>query len=154
MKLRIVIAPGNGCTDVRYSNWYGWMENELSKSALFDEVILRDMPDPIKAREKYWVPFLLADSTVKLNDIEYDGCGFATNGYRTVIVGHSSGAEAAMRLAEQVQVLGIVLVSACHTDLGEPSEAQAGYYNRPWNWAKIKANVGKFGILQVGSIAR
>ncbi len=55
-----------------------------------------------------------------------------------------------MRLAEQVQVRGIVLVSACHTDLGIEDEAAAGYYNRPWNWARMKANVGSFGVLQVG----
>ena len=60
----------------------------------------------------------------------------------TIVVGHSSGAEAAMRLAEGTQLAGIVLVSACWTDLGEPSEAAAGYYNRPWQWESIKANCG------------
>jgi hypothetical protein len=33
---------------------------------------------------------------------------------------------------------GIVLVSPCYTDLGLPSEAAAGWYNRPWQWDKIK----------------
>ena len=33
-----------------------------------------------------------------------------------------------MRFAEQYQVYGIVLVSACHTDLGLKSERIAGYY--------------------------
>ena len=138
MKVRVVIVPGNGCSgDVRLCNWYGWMAHQLASSDLVEEVILRDMPDPVKAREKYWIPFLLSEADV------------ATKGHRTIIIGHSSGAEAAMRLAEQVRVLGIVLVSACHTDLGMPSEALAGYYNRPWNWSRIKAHVGSFGILQV-----
>jgi hypothetical protein len=47
-------------------------------------------------------------------------------------VGHSSGAEAAMRFAEGRRVAGLVLVAACHTDLGLPSEAVSGYYSRPW----------------------
>ena len=47
-----------------------------------------------------------------------------------------------MRLAETTQLGGIVLVSACWTDLGEQSEAIAGYYNRPWKWDAIKANTG------------
>jgi len=61
---------------------------------------------------------------------------------RTIVVGHSSGAVAAMRLAEQQKVLGIVLISACHTDLGLKSERIAGYYSRPWLWDAIKANAG------------
>jgi len=48
----------------------------------------------------------------------------------TSITGHSSGAEAAMRFAESYQVKGLVLVSACVTDLGIESEMIAGYYNR------------------------
>jgi hypothetical protein len=47
-------------------------------------------------------------------------------------VGHSSGAEAAMRYAETRRVAGLVLVAACHTDLGLQSEAVSGYYSRPW----------------------
>ena len=47
-----------------------------------------------------------------------------------------------MRLAETTQLAGIVLVSACWTDLGEPSEAIAGYYNRPWLWQSIRENTG------------
>ena len=44
--------------------------------------------------------------------------------------GHSSGAEAAMRFAEQHEVKGLVLVSACVTDLGVENERLSGYYNR------------------------
>ena len=40
----------------------------------------------------------------------------------TVLVGHSSGAVAAMRLLEKTPLLGAVLVSACHTDLGDAGE--------------------------------
>ena len=27
---RVVIVPGNGCTQVRDANWYGWLEDELA----------------------------------------------------------------------------------------------------------------------------
>jgi uncharacterized protein len=37
--------------------------------------------------------------------------------------------------------LGIILVSACYTDLGCESEREAGYYKDEWQWNKIKENV-------------
>ena len=123
---RVVIVPGNGCSgEVRDANWYGWLETQLLADGAFEEVVLRNMPDPVVARESVWVPFLR------------DECGCDA---RTIVVGHSSGAEAAMRLAENTPLGGIVLVAACHTDLGVPSEAAAGYYARPWEWAAIRAN--------------
>ena len=67
----------------------------------------------------------------------------------TVIIGHSSGAEAAMRYAEKYKVKGIVLVSAYHTDLGKDYEKISGYFSRPWEWDKIKENCGF--IMQFGS---
>ena len=154
---RVVIVPGNGCSgEVRDANWYGWLEQQLVADGAFEEVVLRNMPDPVVARESVWVPFLR-------DELACDA--------RTIVVGHSSGAEAAMRLAETTALGGIVLVAACHTDLGSPSEAAAvrrarararpqahsphshapsrarapppqGYYSRPWEWAAIRANAG------------
>lgn len=126
--LRCVIVPGNGCTGrVADANWYGWLEAELKREAIFDEVVLPlTMPDPVAAKESVWVPFLR------------DALGADA---RTIVVGHSSGAEAAMRLAETTELAGLALVSACHTDLGDAGERAAGYYARPWEWAAIRANV-------------
>jgi hypothetical protein len=45
-----------------------------------------------------------------------------------VLVGHSSGAQAALRYAEKYAVDGIVLVSATYSDLGDASERASGYY--------------------------
>ena len=75
----------------------------------------------------FQVPFLL-------NQVKVDE--------RTIIIGHSSGAVAAMRLAEKQPILGMVLVAACYTDLGVKSERAAGYYSRPWLWESIKSNTG------------
>ena len=86
------------------------------------------MPDPVGAKESVWVPFMR--ETLKV-------------GADTVVVGHSSGAVAAMRLAEETPVAALVLVSACHTDLGDPGERAAGYYARPWRWDAIRANCGR-----------
>ena len=98
--MRVVILPGNGCDDVRNANWYGWMASRLEKEGKFSEVVLQDMPDPLRARRSIWLPFML--TTLKAD---------AT----TLLVGHSSGAEAAMRYCEEHRVAGMLLVSACHT---------------------------------------
>ena len=123
---RAVIVPGNGCLDVYSANWYAHMKQQLEKSRCFSEVVLRTMPDPMLARESIWVPFIRDELRA---------------GPDTVLIGHSSGAEAGMRLLESFQLLGLVLVSACHTDLGDEGERRSGYYSRPWDWAAIRANV-------------
>jgi len=98
--MRVVIVPGNGCTDVSQSLWYGWLRDKLVQSGV--EVGLENMPDPHVARETAWLPFM-KDSL---------RCGVDT-----IVVGHSSGAEAAMRFAEKHEISGMILVSACVTDL-------------------------------------
>ena len=132
MCTRIIILPGNGGGDIRMCNWYAWLQQKLQKE-LNDsvEVILRNMPDPVVARRSKWLPFIKDE--LKADD-------------ETIIIGHSSGAEAAMRLAEEMKLLGIILVGACHTDLGEPNEAASGYYpnsktgDNPWRWELQKQN--------------
>ena len=130
--LKFVIVPGNGGGEVRNANWYGWLQRKLESAG--HQCQLENMPDPVVARESVWLPFMEKEL----------GCD-----ENTIIVGHSSGSEAAMRYAETHKVHGIVLVSACVTDLGDANEAASGYYNRPWNWESIKANVQN--IAQFGS---
>ena len=130
--VRAVIVPGCGCKrqSVRSSCWYGWLEKRLLEDGRFSEVVLKDMPDPLAARRRIWLPFMLADL----------GCDAST-----VVIGHSSGAEAAMRLLEEHELAGALLVSACHTDLGMASEQAAGYYppsGGPWQWDAIQRNAG------------
>jgi predicted alpha/beta hydrolase family esterase len=135
MAVRVIILPGNGCTPVEDCNWYGWMQDTLQKSGVFSEVVLRDMPDPYEAKEEIWMPFIKDE--LKVDE-------------HTIVIGHSSGAVAAMRLLEHTRVLGCVLVSTCHTDLGCESERISNYYSRPWQWEKIKANAS--WILQYHSV--
>lgn len=124
---RVVIIPGCGCSPVSSANWYTYLQKALLKRRLFSEVLLVDMPDPDAAHESIWVPFML-------NDLRCDAS--------TIVVGHSSGAVAAMRLLEGAPLLGAVLLSACHTDLGIESEREAGYYARPWQWEAQRRNAG------------
>merc|ERR1711879_381433 len=63
----------------------------------------------------------------------------------TIVIGHSSGAQCAMRLAEDTKLHGIILVAACHTDLGDGGERASGWYppsGGEWQWEKIKENCG------------
>ena len=129
--MRAVIVPGNGCDNVRSSNWYGWLERRLLKDGRFSGgVHVKDMPDPLDAKRSIWLPFMLASLGCDAN---------------TVLIGHSSGAVAAMRLLEEHKLAGALLVSACHTDLGNAHEAASGYYppsGGPWQWDAIRANSG------------
>ncbi|CAG8483730.1 6299_t:CDS:2 [Ambispora gerdemannii] len=128
-----IIIPGNGFSEPETATWYPYVASQLGKatsretgSKLFpDGVILRQFPDWELARESVWLPFLEKD---------LKACS------DTVLIGHSSGAAAALRYLETHRVLGVVLVSAYHTDLGDPYEKEAGYFNRPWNWSRISQN--------------
>lgn len=112
--------------------WMPWVKAELEKLGL--DVIGETFPDSIIAREKYWIPFLK------------DYLGADEN---TIIIGHSSGADCAMRFAEKYKLLGSVLVSPCYTDLGIELEKQSGYFDRPWQWDIIKKS--QEWIVQFGS---
>lgn len=125
--MKVIIAPGITCTPS--SHWYPWLVTELAAHGI--PAVIADFPFPNTAPEAVWVPHLLSLGAGP-------GC---------VLVGHSSGAQAAMRLAETTQLEALVLVAACVTDLNDPVERASGYYGRPWEWGAIKANVSR-GIVQ------
>ncbi|HUD11628.1 MAG TPA: alpha/beta fold hydrolase [Candidatus Saccharimonadia bacterium] len=118
---KIILIHGNGGGDA-YSVWLQDVAHQLRDLGL--EVVNESFPDPIKAREDVWLPFIEQLGT---ND-------------EAVLVGHSSGAVAAMRYAEHHRLLGSVLVSACYTDLGDATEKVSGYYNHSWDWEAIRLN--------------
>ncbi len=120
--VKVLFIHGNGgCTASHH--WYRSAARELS--ALGFDVVLETFPDNIIAHQDIWLNFmekqLNGDSEV-------------------ILVGHSSGALAAMRYAETHSLVGSILVSACHTDLGDPTEKASGFYDAPWQWEAIKAN--------------
>lgn len=117
--MKAILIPGNGGGSPQ-DNWFPWLEGELSKLGI--EVINVQFPDPKLARKEFWLPFIKnlgADET-------------------TILIGHSSGALAALRYAETNTILGSVLVGVYHTDLGYDSEKQSGYFDTAWNWEATK----------------
>jgi predicted alpha/beta hydrolase family esterase len=123
----VVLIHGNGgCTAADF--WLPWVERELTGLGL--DVVNQTFPDNVKARAARWLPHLEALGA----------------GADTVLVGHSSGAVAAMRYAETHRVRGSVLVSVCHTDLGDGFERASGYYDAPWDWARIRAHQDWIGV--------
>ena len=125
--MRFIILPGNGCTNILRSNWYGWLATELAQRGV--EVAVKNMPDPYVAKESEWIPFI--HNTLKVDE-------------DTVVVGHSSGACCAMRLVEKTKVGGVILVSGAHTDLGDENERASGYFSRDWQWADMRRNAKHF----------
>ncbi len=121
-QIKVVFAPGNGGSSTK-DHWFPNLKIELMKNGL--EVIDAQFPDPMLARASYWIPFLLNELKVDEN---------------TIIVGHSSGAIAAMRFAETYPILGSVLVGTYYTNLGIEAEKLSGYFDKPWDWTRIKNN--------------
>ena len=120
-KIKAILIPGNGDSSPQ-DNWLPYVKAELEKRGL--TVLAPQFPDTPLAREKYWIPFLKqlgADES-------------------TILIGHSTGAIAAMRFAENNKILGSVLVGSYHSDLGMETEKLSGYFDRPWNWEAIKQN--------------
>lgn len=118
---KAILIHGNGggtADDV----WLPWLERSLTDLGL--TVINETFPDNVRARSEYWLPHLASLGTDE----------------DTILVGHSSGAVAAMRYAETHPLLGSVLVGVCHTDLGDPGEIASGYYRQSWQWDRIRAN--------------
>ncbi|MFI5265597.1 MAG: RBBP9/YdeN family alpha/beta hydrolase [Candidatus Levyibacteriota bacterium] len=121
MNTKVILIHGSmGNTQENF--WLPYVANELRKLGL--TVIAKTFPDNKLARAKYWLPYI-------------DALGADEN---TILIGHSSGAIAAMRYAENHKILGSVLVSTYCTDLNDAEEKLSGYFNHPWNWEKIKEN--------------
>lgn len=120
--IKIIFIHGNGGGTAR-DNWFPYLQKEFKAFGL--KVIAQDFPDNDLAREKFWLPFLKDKLKADKN---------------TILIGHSSGAVAAMRFAEKNKILGSILVGAEYTDMGDKKEKASGYYSRPWDWEAIKKN--------------
>jgi uncharacterized protein len=124
---KAIFIHGNGGSTAG-DIWFPWLAAE--SEALGLEVVRRTFPDNVKARARFWLPFI--------EELGADE--------DTILIGHSSGAVAAMRHAETHQLLGSILVSPCFTDLGDSGEAESGYYSRPWDWPAIREHQQWIGV--------
>lgn len=120
--IRAILIHGN-CGSKPTDNWLPYLKRELEKMGI--QVEAPQFPDADLARASYWLPFLK-------DELRPDE--------QTIIVGHSSGAIAAMRFAEHNRILGSVLVGTYHTDLGIEKETLSGYFDTPWDWDAIRRN--------------
>lgn len=125
-QVKVILIHGNGCTAGDF--WLPSVARDLAGAGL--SVINRTFPDNVRARATIWLPFI-------------EELGADQN---TILIGHSSGAVAAMRYAESHRLLGSVLVGVCHTDLGDSGEKASGYYSARWQWEQIRANQEWIGI--------
>merc|ERR1712232_435112 len=91
-------CPGNGGGNIWDANWYGWLAREMQRRGV--QVAMKNMPDPVNARENKWLPFIIDSLAGGVQEL-----------HNTIVVGHSSGAAAAMRLAEKHKLRGMVLVA-------------------------------------------
>ncbi len=128
-KIKVVFIHGNE-TMTWKSHWSLYLKKELEKLGL--ETVFETFPDSIIARAEFWIPFLKD----YLNVDE-----------KTLLIGHSSGATASMRFAQNNKIFGSILVSPCYTDLGLEEERISGWYDEPWNWDLIKKNQNKIGLV-------
>jgi predicted alpha/beta hydrolase family esterase len=119
---RVVLLHGNGGGS-GHDQWFPYIKRELEKLGVPCET--PDLPDPELARSKYWLPYFENELKLGPNDI---------------VVGHSSGALAILKYAEEHQIGASVLIGAYYTDLGYEDEKNSGYFDTPWQWDKIKAN--------------
>jgi uncharacterized protein len=119
--IKIILIHGNGGSTADQI-WFPYVKSELEKIGL--TVISETFPDNVEAKKEIWLPYI--------NKLGADE--------NTIIIGHSSGALAAMRYVENNNILGSVLIGTCFTDLGDEMEKKSGYYNSPWKWKLIKKN--------------
>jgi predicted alpha/beta hydrolase family esterase len=112
----VIICPGNGCSNIRQSNWYGELYNRLTEKDV--PCICDNFPDPLNARRDRWVPFMRSLAEKAQPD----------DPHNVILVGHSSGAQAVLRYTEIYSVRANVLVSSTYSDLGDAGERASGYY--------------------------
>jgi predicted alpha/beta hydrolase family esterase len=115
MNKKVIFIPGNGGGSPT-DNWFPSVRTELEAAGL--TVIAKEFPDNVLERASYWIPFLLDELKADEN---------------TILVEHSSGAIAEMRLVEKQPILGSVLVGAYYTDLDMDTEKQSGYFDTAWD---------------------
>jgi predicted alpha/beta hydrolase family esterase len=122
--IKVILLPGNGGGSTHTpESFFPYIKEELEKLGI-SVISPGTYPDSKIGRESVWIPYI-------------ESLGTDEN---TILIGHSTGAIAAMRYAQTHKILGSVLVGAYHTDLGLQDEKEAEYFNTPWDWEKIKQN--------------
>lgn len=130
----VIIIPGGHATPE--DNWYPEAEYSLQQriGARSIKLAIAEMPSELQADK--WLSYMQTQLAL---------------GEHSIVVGHSSGAVAAMRYAEKSPLGGTVLVAAHHTHCGYFEEKRSGFFpDRGWDWDVIKVN-NRRKIVQFGS---
>ena len=128
--MNVIVLPGSGCAPTRECNYYHWLERALVDRGIVADVrvTIPSMPDPHLCRRNVWVPHVEREMRCDAS---------------SVVVGHSSGAVCAMRVAERNALRGIVLVAGDDDDLGDADERASGYFGPDaFDYDKIHENCG------------
>jgi predicted alpha/beta hydrolase family esterase len=126
---RVLILPGNGCIGrIDQYCWYKWLKEKIIQCAEEEVILPGELPDQLFACASSWVNFL-------------ETSGVLVNSEELIIVGHSSGAVCAMRIAEKYPLRGIILVSPHHTTLGDRREEVLSHnFDVPFDFQRIMEN--------------
>lgn len=131
MKKTVLLHGTSGTSD---SNWIPWLATEIRKTAA--EVYAPDLPNADRPNRQRYNAFLRDHLPWALDE-------------DTIIVGHSSGAVAALSalelLPENSRVRGVVLVGAFKDDLGW--EALNELFVPPMDYAALSKRAEKFLLL-------
>ncbi|CAD7953830.1 unnamed protein product [Amoebophrya sp. A120] len=179
-----MILPGNGCDEDTLvgANWYLWLAQQLQTCVPnLSSVICKPMPDPDVARASVWIPFVVKSLREEIedhlaNELEVEDVSEVVgapvgqeHGARPprstkkanislLLLGHSSGAQCLMRLAEVMDPAFLrenlcpnyndaagtsfevlctkpvfYLISPCVTHLNNSNELESGYYPKQPN---------------------
>ena len=120
---KIIILHGNHGT-THTDAWYSSLASKFIEAGY--QVDLRTLPENI------------INSRINVIDTLKNEFNCDEN---TIIIGHSSGAQACLRYAELYKALGLVLVTPYITHMGNEHEKESGYFDFPWNPNAIHDNV-------------
>jgi predicted alpha/beta hydrolase family esterase len=124
---RAILLPGNGIPP-HYNSLEGFCFYSPMAKMLRTHGIQIELPAFPEGEVGYeWAWKAFAKDTLGLDET-------------TMLIGHSTGAVCAMRLMEECRTAGVVLVAGYHTDLGDSTERESGYFSRPWDWDAMKRN--------------
>ena len=121
----------HGTANTSGGNWFPWLKKELEKRGY--TVWSPDLPRADKPDEKRYLDFIFANKQWTFNR-------------NTIIIGHSSGGVAALKLLQRLP--DGVVIDRCFT-VGAFTNTHgwddiAGLFTRPFDFAEIKKHVGKF----------
>lgn len=130
MKKALLLHGTNGSSD---SNWLPWLKKELQAEGW--HVWTPDLPQANEPNTARYNEYILANKKWIFDD-------------ETVIVGHSSGALAALGvlqiLPSTMKIKEVVLVGSFKDDLGWSN--LGGLFETPYNFEKIRTHANQFTL--------